>query len=185
VKGTILHEKVDNPFIHESRREYLISRSVPLVTYSLGFYGISDAVEFKKATTGFYIKSKNNHFKAYPVEYKLGKPKKDSRDAVQLCVQGICLEEMLDIRVDEAYLYYGKTKHREKIVLDQSLREEVKSLSREMHDIMKKDLVILEEYSSKCDNCSLYNICLPKNQTNYKSVQNYIRIKLKENDGEG
>jgi CRISPR-associated exonuclease Cas4 len=180
VKGEIMHEKVDDPFIIESRKDYFISRSVPLVSYSLGFYGISDAVEFKLSDKGYFVEGKNNFYKVYPIEYKSGKPKKDNSDAVQLCVQAMCLEEMLNINIEEAYLYYGKTRHREKILLNENLRKEVVGLASEMHTIIEENIAVVEEYTKKCDNCSLYNICIPKAKTVYKSVNNYIKSVLKE-----
>lgn len=181
-KGQILHEKVDDPFIFESRNDYFISRSLPLISYNLGFYGIADAVEFRLDNSGCFIPSKNNFYKVIPVEYKVGKPKEDNRDAIQLCVQAMCLEEMFQTSIRTGYLYYGKTRHRHLIEIDELLRQEVRQLSKEMHEILEKDRKILPIYSAKCVNCSLYNVCVPKTKKAYKSVKRYIDIKLTEKD---
>ncbi|WP_192930327.1 CRISPR-associated protein Cas4 [Alkaliphilus pronyensis] len=182
VRGDVLHEKVDNPFILESRKDRFISRSVPIVSYSLGFYGVSDAVEFMVDSEGYYIESKKNYFKVIPVEYKSGKPKKDNCDAVQLCTQAMCLEEMLDIKINHGFLYYGKTRHRQRIELDLTLREEVLELSKAMHQIINNDRIIQPDYCKKCERCSLKNLCIPKTKTHYKSVKNYIKAKLNDKE---
>jgi len=182
VKGQILHEKVDDPFIFESRKDYFISRSMPLISYHLGFYGVADAVEFRLSKSGCYIPSKDNFYEIIPVEYKVGKPKEDNRDAIQLCVQAMCLEEMFQTTIEIGYLYYGKTRHRQLVQLNKLLRQEVYELSKEMHETLENDKTILAQYSTKCSNCSLYNICLPKIKKSYKSVKRYINIKLTEKE---
>lgn len=178
-KGNQLHEKVDNPLIMESRKSYFVSRSIPICSYELGFYGISDAVEFHKSKDGCYIPQRNERFKIIPVEYKVGKPKEDACDAVQLCVQGIGLEEMLNCKIDYGYLFYGKTRKREKVVFDLELRELVKSLAKEMHELILKDALIKAKYTKKCEHCSLYNQCLPKVNKGYKTTARYIYEMLK------
>lgn len=180
IKGQILHEKVDDPLILESRGDYLVSRSMPLVSKLIGFYGISDAVEFRQDTKGCSIRHKDGLYKVVPVEYKVGKPKEDFRDAVQLCVQAICLEEMFDTRIEEGFLFYGKTRRREKIIFDENLRKEVTLLSQEMHLIFANDIKLAPIYSEKCDRCSLYSICLPKATEKFNSVSKYLYKKIKE-----
>lgn len=174
VKGDIMHERVDDPFIMESRKGVILSRSIPLISSSLGFYGMSDAVEFVEHPEGVYIDSRKAKYMLYPVEYKVGKPKLDDCDTVQLCVQGICLEEMFDTKIEQGILYYGKTKRRETISFDESLRGKVLSISKQMHGLIDSGKTPEAVYSAKCDRCSLYNICLPKVKAGYKSVSNYI-----------
>lgn len=178
VKGEILHEKVDDPFLVETRKNYFISRSMPLVSYEMGFYGVSDAVEFHKDSSGCKVHSREGLYKIIPIEYKVGKPKEDHRDMVQLCVQAICLEEMFKTHIEEAYLYYGKTRRRTAVEINETLRKEVWDLAEEMHESFDGDLKIQGIYSDKCDNCSLYDACIPKIKGGYKSVENYIRITL-------
>lgn len=182
-KGNILHEKVDDPFVVETRKNKFISRSLPLVSYELGFYGVSDAVEFILSENGCYIKSKKNYYLIIPVEYKVGKPKVDDCDKVQLCLQAMCLEEMLDTEINQGCLYYGKTRHRENIELDKELRNSVRNLSKHMHRIIKEGTNIEPEYGQKCDRCSLKNLCVPNIKTTYSSVNRYIKTKLLDKEG--
>lgn len=182
-KGNILHEKVDDPFVVETRKNMFVSRSLPLVSYNLGFYGVSDVVEFILSDNGCYIKSKNNKYEVTPVEYKAGKPKSDDCDKVQLCLQALCLEEMLDVNIEQGYLYYGKTRHREKVNFNRELRESVAELSNTMHSIIKAEITVFPEYGQKCDRCSLKNLCIPKIKTTYSSVNRYIKSKLIDKEG--
>lgn len=46
----------------------------------------------------------------YPVEYKRGAPKEHDADALQLCGQAMCLEDMLLCAIPEGSLYYGETR---------------------------------------------------------------------------
>ena len=56
-----------------------------------------------------------------PVEYKRGKPKPDPMDEIQLCAQGLCLEEMTGQTVSEGALWYMQTRHRVPIVFSDDL----------------------------------------------------------------
>ena len=47
-RGKLMHKNVDNPFYHESRRDVIISRAVPLVSHSLKLYGIAETPEGKR-----------------------------------------------------------------------------------------------------------------------------------------
>ena len=56
------------------------------------------------------------------MEYKHGKPKKDNSDKTQLCAQAMCLEEMLNVRIERGALFYGAIRRREDVVFDDELR---------------------------------------------------------------
>ena len=55
---------------------------------------------------GVPLKGKRGKWLPVIIEYKCGKPKKDTRDIVQLVAQTICLEETLECAIDYGYLYY-------------------------------------------------------------------------------
>ncbi len=177
VEGKQLHERVDNPDFFEARGGILTTRSVPLSSYALGLYGVSDVVElYAVKKDGVIIEGCEGKWKPVPIEYKRGKPKKDIIDEVQLCAQGICLEEMLHTNIDFGYLYYGETKHRAKVVFDKDLRYQVLRLSEQMHDFYAKQYTPIANSNNKnCKSCSLVNICLPKLGSKKASVSNYIK----------
>jgi hypothetical protein len=48
----------------------------------------------------------------YPVEYKHGKKQKWLNDDLQLAAQAICLEEMLNIRIERGAIFHKASMHR-------------------------------------------------------------------------
>lgn len=46
--GQILHQKADNPYIREKRKDIITSRAMHVSSKTLGLYGILDVVEFHK-----------------------------------------------------------------------------------------------------------------------------------------
>src|SRR6056297_921574 len=86
--GKHVHEKVDDPYIVETRGTLIITRSMPVSSRNLGLFGIADVVEFRKnKRAGIPLKGKSGLWVPVPVEYKRGKKKNDERDEVQLCAQ--------------------------------------------------------------------------------------------------
>ena len=161
-EGRIMHEKADsNKF--ESRGDVRIDYSVPLRSLELGLIGKADVVEFHKKDDGFW--------QPFPVEYKRGKPKMDDCDRVQLCAQAICLEEMLNVEINEGALFYGQTRRREDVVFDEALRAETENAARKVHELIDSGITPKAEYSKKCKQCSLLNLCIPKVS---RKVSNYL-----------
>lgn len=181
VEGRFFHENADSVTYDESRKDVRIVRAMPIVSRSLGLYGRADIVEFRKTNQADLDKKtiKLNHkrgcYKPVPIEYKKGKPKSGDWDAVQLCAQVIALEEMLDVEINYAELYYGKTRHRERIVVDSALRIRVKQLALEMHTLYSDNITPKAVYSKSCKACSLIDICSPELTSGYKYVSNYYR----------
>ena len=102
-EGRIMHEKVHEEQ-RESRGSVRVEYGIPLRSLRLGLIGKADEVEFRKVDKA--------PWQPFPVEYKRGKPKPDHCDAVQLCAQAMCLEEMLSVAVPRGALFYGKTRRR-------------------------------------------------------------------------
>ena len=94
-------------FFTEARGTVLITRSLPLVSYRLGLYGVADGVEFYRDEAGVALKGRQGRWRLHPMEYKHGRPKPDERDLVHLCTQGMCLEEMFGTPVLVGDLFYG------------------------------------------------------------------------------
>ncbi len=172
-KGRQFHEKTNQPFIVEKRKGRIIARAVPIISHSLGLYGIADVVEFEKAKSGVTIDARPGQWWPTPIEYKVGKPKLDNWDKVQLCAQAICLEEMFELSLVTGYLYYGKPRRRLEVHLTGQLRKETMQTSHEMHRIFATGDTPKAEYSTFCRNCSLVRICLPTLSKKGK-VANYL-----------
>lgn len=176
VEGKHIHEKVDDPFIVETRGDLVIARSVPIVSFELGLYGIADVVEFiLTKSNGIRLKGKEGLWQPIPVEYKRGKPKTDERDEVQLCAQAICLEEMLNVSLRKGYLFYNEVKRRSEVILDNDIRMTVKCLANNMHKLFNEGRTPKGEKSKKCKLCSLAEICQPKISSRKITVKNYLK----------
>ena len=170
-EGRIMHERVDTGD-RESRGDLRIEFSVPLRSLRLGLIGKADVVEFhRKPVPG---KEKPKMWVPFPVEYKRGKPKKDNSDKVQLCAQALCLEEMMNIEIPEGALYYGKTRRRLDVPLDNALRQETEQAAKRLHELFESGRTPKPVYAKKCDRCSFVNICLPKALGRNRSVDNYL-----------
>lgn len=187
VEGRIMHERVHTPLLVESRGSMLISRSLPVVSWKLGLYGVLDLVEFSQvgvSSGGIHIPGRKGFWKPRPVEYKRGKPKPDSRDEVQLCAQAICLEEMLQVEIAEGDLYYGENRRRTCVYFDAELRQQVIDLCQRMHMMYENGTTPPASKGKQCRACSLYDICLPSLTRRTKSVKEYIRREILTETGD-
>jgi CRISPR-associated exonuclease Cas4 len=183
--GRELHERADDPFFTESRGRVLVTRSLPLVSYQLGLYGIADVVEFYQDDDGgVVLKGRRGKWRPHPVEYKYGKPKPDDRDAVQLCAQAICLEETFGVTVEEGDLFYGRIRRRERVEFDQAIRNRVEELSVAMHEAFCVGITPAAEVTKACQNCSLVEICLPQ-LSGKRSVSRYLADALRDANNKG
>ena len=168
VEGKNLHQRVDDPYFTETRGDVKVVRSVPLVSKTLGLYGVADVIELQK------VPEDNSGVRYSIVEYKRGSPKPDDRDEVQLCAQAICLEEMLAIALDYGYLYYGETKHRHKVEFNETLRTRVKDLAERMHNLFAKGETPQPVKDKRCKNCSMADICVPELAKGNNKTEKYL-----------
>ncbi|ADG82735.1 CRISPR-associated protein Cas4 [Thermincola potens] len=178
VEGRQLHERVDDPYFTEKRNNIKVVRSVPLVSRRLGLYGVADLIEYEHNSAA------DRSPKIRIVEYKRGKPKPDERDEVQLCAQAMCLEEMLGIKLDYAYFYYGETRHRHRVDFHEKLREKVEQLTGKMHELFEKGITPPPVKSKKCKCCSLNDLCLPVLGKKTREACRYIDSLIAEIESE-
>jgi CRISPR-associated exonuclease Cas4 len=165
-EGRIMHEKVHEEG-NESRGSVRIARGVPLRSLRLGLVGVADVVEFRKIEKSLW--------QPFPVEYKRGKPKPDHCDAVQLCAQAMCLEEMLGVAVPEGALLYGKTRRRADVVFDERLRHETENVAERARSLIMGGVTPPPVYGKRCESCSLIGECLPKKMEKQLSVKRYLQ----------
>lgn len=175
VEGKLHHERADDPFEIESRQGVIISRSMPVISHNLGFQGVCDVVEFTPSADGVSLFGREGTYTPCPVEYKRGKPKRDECDAMQVCAQAICLEEMLAVSISAGYLFYWETRHRIEVVLDEALRGRVFKASQEMHDYYDRGHTPRVKPSKACRSCSLVDICLPELMEGIQPASRYIQ----------
>jgi CRISPR-associated exonuclease Cas4 len=170
-EGRIMHERVHEEG-NESRGDVRIARGVPLRSLRLGLVGIADVVEFHRAT--------GKQWQPFPVEYKRGKPKPDHSDMVQLCAQALCLEEMMGVEVPRGALFYGRTRRREDVMFDVTLRAEVEAAAKNARALIASGRTPEAVYGKRCDNCSLVAECLPKTMSRHKSAKRYLSGVIRE-----
>lgn len=179
VQGDIFHEKVHDNDSRETRGDMMITRGMSIHSSSLGVSGACDVVEFTRSEHGISLNGRNGLWKPYPIEYKRGSPKSTDADRLQLCAQGMCLEEMLCCDIPEGALFYGETRRREKVAFTAELREQVRSLLSEMHSLYKRKYTPKVKPDKHCNACSLNEICLPR-MFRKKSVAEYLSAGAKE-----
>jgi len=150
VEGALLHERSDSSEqtvlgdLIQTRTVYLYSRTYQLV-------GIADLIEEKKQ-------------EMYPVEYKKGLQGDWLNHQVQLCAQALCLEEMRHLRkpIRRGFLYYAQTGRRQEIVFTGKLRRRTVQTIAAVRTLIETQKRPNSKYSDKCQRCSLYPMCLPK-----------------------
>lgn len=126
-----------------------VERALPLWSDRLGLHGVADAVEFHEDGT------------VYPVEYKLGARRQLRHDALQLCAQALCLEEMLGVQVTRGAIYSHDARRRREVVLDASLREETERVIAEIRAMQRTGVLPPAVNDRRCPDCSLIDACLP------------------------
>ena len=179
VEGKHLHERADDPYFDESRKNLRIVRSMQLVSQRLGLRGVADVVEFYQCETPdeklcCSLTDRQDWWRPAPVEYKRGKPKPDDRDAVQLCAQAMALEEMLDVEVREGFLFYAQIKRREAVAIDEKLRSHSVELAMRMHEYLRAGVTPKAPQGKRCSLCSLVEQCQPQLTLKHRSVAKYL-----------
>jgi len=179
VEGHILHEKAHDGKLSEKRGDRLIIRGLPVASHRLMLAGVCDVVEFIGDERGVTLFGRRGRFQPMPVEYKRGEPKASHCDVLQLCAQAICLEEMLACSITKGCMYYGETRHRLEVSLDDALRGEVLAITQEMHELYRRRHTPKVKTGSFCRACSLRGLCMPK-LCKAPSVSAYVDERLED-----
>ena len=179
VDGRILHEKAHDSTAREKRGDLIVTRDMRIYSADLGISGSCDVVEFQKSGEGIPLQGQEGLWQPYPVEYKRGSPKITEMDKLQLCAQAMCLEEMLCCDIPEGSVFYGEIRRREVVDLDVELRNQVRELLGQMHDLYRRSHTPKVKPTKSCNACSLKELCLPK-LVRKTSVADYLRKRMEE-----
>lgn len=148
IEGTGLHERVHT--VGEGNREETWQiRAIWLKSERYRLIGKADLIE---EIDGQW----------YPVEYKRGKRGEFDNDALQVCAQALCLEEMLGKSIPLGYVYYAQTHQRQPIKITEALRNEAIATIQWVTRLLETGEMPPAIYSPRCKGCSLYEQCLPK-----------------------
>lgn len=173
VDGDLMHQRVHDQSIKESRGDLLIVRGLAVHSARLGISGQCDAVEFRRDPEGIPLQGREGLWLPYPVEYKRGKPKEHDADELQLCAQAMCLEEMLCCCIPAGALYYGEPRRRTAVEFTPELRKQVEDSLAEMHQYFQRRYTPKVKATKACNACSLKDLCLPK-LMNREKVSAYL-----------
>jgi CRISPR-associated protein Cas1 len=160
--GLFQHPRIDDPALQQRTRkegDALHTRSVQLSSEQLGLTGRLDLVEEKDGDV-------------YPVEYKRGSgPSGDNgppywdNDAVQVCAQGLLLEEERGVSVSHGILYYIGSKTRVDVPFDEELRTKTLQAIRTIRELAQRDVPpepLPDTLRHRCFGCSLVTVCQPE-----------------------
>ena len=179
IDGSILHQNAHDSQFRESRGDRVITRGVSIHSSLLGVSGQCDVLEYHREDTGIPLAGKEGLWQPYPVEYKRGCRREDTGDALQLCGQAMCLEEMLCCDIPEGALYYGEIRRRERVAFTEELRGQVRALLEEMHQLYRRGYTPKVKPTKSCNACSLKELCLPRLMKN-RSVSAYLKAAMEE-----
>lgn len=180
VEGELFHRKSHDETATERRGDLLITRSMPVFSHTLGVTGKCDVVEFHADPDGIALQGWEGRWRPYPIEYKKGKPKPHNADALQLCAQALCLEEMLVCSIPEGSLFYGEPHRRTEVVLDNAIREEVRQALAEMRALYQRGYTPRVRRHKGCKQCSVEGLCMP--DLFARSADAYVRARLQEGE---
>ncbi len=148
-RGDIVHEHADLSGFEIVKGVTLI-RALPVWSRRFGLNGKCDIVE------------RRSDGSLFPVEFKLGKRRKWENDDAQLCAQALCLEEMFGTQVLHGAVFHADSKRRREVEFHNELRARTTDAIRGLHALVRSSTVPPAEYREACQQCSLFDICLPK-----------------------
>ena len=179
VEGNLFHSRAHDEKQRERRDGVLILRGLPIVSHTLGLSGQCDVVEFHASPDGIPLHGEEGLWIPFPVEYKRGAPKENPADQLQLCAQALCLEEMLCCSIPEGAPFYGETRRRTKVFFTEELRETVRLIAAEMHQMLRRGHTPKVKPTKSCNACSLKELCLPVLMRK-KDVAEYLKAAMEE-----
>ena len=147
-EGKIKHARVDTAMKDRSERGTKVSRRQYLASEKLGVSGYVDMIEEKNGVP-------------YPVEYKKAGMGNWLNDQVQLCLQGMLIEESAGITVPHGYIYYIGSKRRRKVLFDDELRRTSCDSIAGAESLLQTKKIPEPVHDNRCNGCSVRKICLP------------------------
>lgn len=159
LRGHLAHERVDQ-LTSRNEETIRVERGLSLWSKHLGLVGRADVVEFHDETP-------------YPVEYKQGQKRDWQFEAIQLCAQALCLEEMCGLPVPKGAIYYCSSRTRREVLLDDVLRAAVQDATKKVRELLACGNVPDAVNDQRCRHCSLLDSCLPQVVVKPGHLQHY------------
>ncbi len=155
ILGELAHEHADLSG-YEVAKGVLLWRALPIWSERLGLSGKCDIVEASVDPESQKPKS------LCPVEYKKGKRRRFENDDAQVCAQALCLEEMFGVDIERGAVFHAASKRRREVKLTPELRALTEKAIGELHDLLETNRVPPAVFKPACEECSLFEVCLPK-----------------------
>ena len=185
-EGHVLHARVHSGKAGR-RKAHATARTLHVRSLKLGLTGQCDAVELTAPDGSTAAKAaafrdlvtlppaERRRWSVVPVEYKRGRPKKNDCDRLQVAAQAVCLEEMLGVEVPLARLYYGQTKRRVDVPVDDPLRTKLAAAAAALREELVAGRTPPAEYARvKCEKCSLIELCMPRASSDPRSARAWL-----------
>ena len=147
-EGKIKHEHVHTEMKNRRKGDKTISHRQYLASDTLGVSGYTDLVEEKNGVP-------------YPVEFKKAGMGNWLNDQVQLCLQGMLLEEKTGVSIPHGYIFYIGSKRRRKVPFDAELRETTRRYLNEARALLASRKIPKPVHDNRCNGCSMRPVCLP------------------------
>jgi CRISPR-associated exonuclease Cas4 len=142
-----------------------VIRAVPLYSDRFGLTGRADGIElFEDGSIA-------------PVEHKAGVRHGRAAD-VQLCAQALCLEEMFHRAVPVGFVWYGATRRRDRVLLDEDLRSLTISVIEEIRTNISSGVLPMAVADERCPGCQLEPVCMPDIVIHPGRVQRYVESEV-------
>jgi len=148
-RGDIVHEHADLAG-YEVVKGVKLLRALPVYSERLGLSGRCDIVE--QHPDGALV----------PVEFKLGKRREFENDDAQVCAQALCLEDMFPIKIARGAIFHAASQRRRDVELTPELRARTEQAVTDLRALIAAGTVPAAKYEPRCEQCSLYDICLPQ-----------------------
>ena len=84
------------------------------------------------------------------------------------------------VTIPEGAIFYGKTRRRQDVVFDKELRLETEDTAKRFHELVEAGRTPKPVYGKMCNNCSMYELCLPKTIERGKVINSYLSEAVKE-----
>jgi CRISPR-associated exonuclease Cas4 len=95
-------------------------------------------------------------------EFKKGGFGEHESDQVQLCALAMCFEEMHEVRLEQGFIFYNKTRQRLEVVFDEALRNKVETAVTTMLELSNTQrFPAVTTNRNKCRGCSVKEMCQP------------------------
>lgn len=163
-RGQVVHARVNTPGA-DTRRGVRVDRTLPLRSKRLGLFGFADCVEWV-AVDGREVPR--------PVETKSGRYKPKLEYQVQLCAQGLCLEEVVGRSIESGALFFSTPHRRIEVPFTAELRARTEQAAARMHELVRRGNLPPPEPGSKCSKCSLESLCLPSRLEEHAQSLRYM-----------